>query len=208
LPEERRNQAYAYILSSPGTPAVYWPDMYDWQRGDLIRQLIRLRKEAGIKADSEIRFHPQYSGMVATTTGTLKSLVIALDSDLTKLPQSLGQPALAADGDKIRVWSTPAEQSLIGVHFNCDYADTRFGQTVYAVGSSIELGAWDPRHAIALTHNPQENRWTRVIDLPAKQVIEWKCILRNKELPDTVRWQPGPNVSFTSGEASVTRGTF
>ncbi|WP_419709335.1 glucan 1,4-alpha-maltotetraohydrolase domain-containing protein [Pseudomonas sp. NFX224] len=208
LPEERRNQAYAYILSSPGTPAVYWPDMYDWQRGDLIRQLIRLRKEAGIKADSQIRFHPQYYGMVATTTGTLKSLVIALDSDLTKLPQSLGQPALAADGDKIRVWSTPAEQSLIGVHFNCDYADTRFGQTVYAVGSSIELGAWDPRHAVALTHNPQENRWTRVIDLPAKQVIEWKCILRNKEPPDAVRWQPGPNVSFTSGEASVTRGTF
>lgn len=33
LPEERRNQAYAYILSSPGIPSVYWPDMYDWPRG-------------------------------------------------------------------------------------------------------------------------------------------------------------------------------
>jgi alpha-amylase len=174
----------------------------------LIRQLIRLRKEAGIKADSEIRFHPQYSGMVATTTGTLKSLVIALDSDFTILPQSLGQPALAADGAKIRIWSTPAEQPPIGVHFNCDYAPTAFDQTVYAVGSSLELGAWDPRHAIALTHNPQENRWTRVIELPAHQLVEWKCIMRNSNSPDSVRWQPGPNVSFTSGEASVTRGTF
>lgn len=208
LPEVRRNQAYAYILSSPGTPAVFWPDMYDWQRGELIRRLIRLRKDAGIKADSGIDFHTQYSGMVATTTGTRKSLVIALDSDLTKLPEGIGQPALTWDNDKIRIWSTPAAQPLIGVHFNCDYAETMFGETVYAVGSSLELGAWDPRHAIALTYNPQESRWTRVIDLPANQSIEWKCIMRNNDTPDIVRWQPGPNVRFTSGAASVTRGTF
>ena len=33
-------QAYAYILTSPGTPVVYWSHMYDWGYRDFIRQLI------------------------------------------------------------------------------------------------------------------------------------------------------------------------
>ncbi|KAA0959621.1 glucan 1,4-alpha-maltotetraohydrolase domain-containing protein [Pseudomonas sp. ANT_H12B] len=208
LAEALRNQAYAYILGTPGTPAIYWPDMYDWQRGDLIRQLIAIRKEAGIKADSPIRFQPQYSGLVATTTGTRKSLVIALDSDLTKLPQRLTQQALTWDGGKIRIWTTAPEQPPVSVRFTCDYASTYPGQNVYAAGSSLELGAWDPGHAIALTRNSQENRWIGAIDLPANQGIEWKCIVRSNEPSDPVRWQPGPNVSFISGAVSETRGTF
>ena len=208
LPEERRNQAYAYILSSPGTPAVYWPDMYDWQRGELIRQLIKLRKEAGIRADSPIRFQPQYSGLVATTTGARNSLVVALDSDLQKLPQELTDPALTWDNGKIRIWRTTPQQPPVSVQFTCDYAMTYPGQTVYAVGSSLELGAWDPAHAVALTNAPLENQWRGAINLPAKQDIQWKCIVRNNDASGAVRWQPGPNVSFTSGAVSQTRGTF
>jgi len=206
--EVLRNQAYAYILSTPGTPTVYWPDMYDWQRGDLIRQLIDIRKEAGIKADSPIRFQPQYSGLVATTTGARKSLVIALDSDLTKLPQGLTQQALTWDGGKIRIWSTAPEQPPVSVRFTCDFATPLPGQNVYATGASLELGAWDPGHAIALTHNPQANRWTSDIELPVKQGIEWKCIVRSNDPSAAVHWQPGPNVSFTSGAVSETRGAF
>ncbi|WP_219096501.1 glucan 1,4-alpha-maltotetraohydrolase domain-containing protein [Pseudomonas sp. UMAB-40] len=208
LPEERRNQAYAYILSSPGTPSVYWPDMYDWQRGDLIRQLIKFRKEAGIKADSPIRFQPQYSGLVATTTGARKSLVIALDSNLTKLPPGLSDPVLNRDDGKIRIWSIAAEHLPVSVRFTCDYATPQPGKTVYAVGSSLELGAWDPRHAVALNRSPAQNQWSGSIDVPADQGIQWKCIERNNDSSDAVRWQPGPNVSFTSGTESETRGTF
>ncbi|MGV8888458.1 MAG: glucan 1,4-alpha-maltotetraohydrolase domain-containing protein [Pseudomonas sp.] len=208
LPEERRNQAYAYILSSPGIPSVYWPDMYDWPRGDLIRQLIKIRKDAGIKADSPIRFQTQYSGLVATTTGARKSLVIALDSDLTKLPPGLTQPALAWDDGKIRVWSTAPEHQPVSVHFTCDYATTYPGQKVYAVGSSLELGAWDPGHAIALTYQLHENHWSGSIDLPAKQDIEWKCIVRSDDPSGGVRWQPGPNVSLTSEMGRITGGAF
>jgi alpha-amylase len=208
LPEERRNQAYAYILSSPGTPAVYWPDMYDWQRGNLIRQLIKIRKEVGIKADSPIRFQPQYAGLVATTTGARKSLVIALDSDLTKLPLGLADPVLTWDDGKIRIWSIAAEHLPVSVRFTCDYATSLPGKTVYAVGSSLELGAWDPVHAVALTNTSPQNRWSGSIDVPAQQVIQWKCIERNNDSSGTVRWQPGPNVSFTSGTDHETRGTF
>jgi alpha-amylase len=76
------------------------------------------------------------------------------------------------------------------------------------VGSSLELGAWDPGHAVALNYKPEENRWTGSIDLPAQQGIEWKCIVRGNDPTSAARWQPGPNVSFTSGAANQTRGTF
>jgi alpha-amylase len=71
------------------------------------------------------------------------------------------------------------------------------------VGSSLELGAWDPRHAVPLEGS--NNRRSSVIQLPAQQQVEWKCMVRRQDSPE-IRWQPGPNVSFTSGTANETTG--
>ena len=76
-------QAYAYILTSPGTPVVYWSHMYDWGYRDFIRQLIQVRRAAGVRADSAISFHSGYSGLVATVTGSQQTLVVALNSNLS-----------------------------------------------------------------------------------------------------------------------------
>ncbi|MCF4998617.1 DUF1921 domain-containing protein [Pseudomonas syringae] len=203
LVEARRNQAYAYILASPGTPTVYWPDMYDWQRGDLIRKLIALRKTAGIRADSAIRFHTQYSGLVASVAGTRTTLVIALDSDLQRLPQGQPTPTLEWDNGAIRIWATAAEPATVKVRFNCDNARPQPGESIFAVGSSLELGVWDPRHAIALTANGE--RWSTVVEMPDSQLIQWKCIARGQS-PDAVRWQADPDVSFSSGPSVETNG--
>lgn len=199
------NQAYAYILSSPGTPTVYWAHMYDWQRDELIRRLITLRKDAGIRADSPIRFHPHYSGLVATTSGSRKTLVIALQSDLQQLPQGMQAPALEWDNGTIRIWSTSAEPPQVSVNFHCDNAGVQPGESAFAVGSSLELGAWDPRHAVPL--NGSNNRWSTVIQVPAQQQLEWKCVVRRQHSSE-IRWQPGANVSFTSGTANETIGRF
>ncbi len=115
---------------------------------------------------------------------------------------------LTWDDGKIRIWSIAAEHLPVSVRFTCDYATSQRGKTVYAVGSSLELGAWNPRHAVALTHLPAQNQWNGSIDVPANQDIQWKCIERNNDLSDAVRWQQGPYVSFTSGTESETRGTF
>jgi alpha-amylase len=61
---------------------------------------------------------------------------------------------------------------------------------------------------VALNRSPAQNQWSGSIDVPADQGIQWKCIERNNDSSDAVRWQPGPNVSFTSGTESETRGTF
>jgi alpha-amylase len=49
-------QGYAYILTHPGTPCVYWPHYFDWGN-DLqskIKTLISLRKEKGITSTSPV----------------------------------------------------------------------------------------------------------------------------------------------------------
>ncbi|WP_262136052.1 glucan 1,4-alpha-maltotetraohydrolase domain-containing protein [Pseudomonas sp. Marseille-Q5117] len=206
LAEERRNQAYAYILSSPGTPTVYWPDMYDWNRGPLIRQLIKLRKNAGVRADSPIRFHTRYSGLVATISGSRKSVVIALGSDLERLPTELEKPALEWDAGAIRIWSVAAHAAPVSLRLNCDNAHPQRDESVYAVGSTLELGAWDPRHALALSAS--DGRWSASIEIPARQAIEWKCIVRSSDPSGVVYWQANPNTSVTTGTVSETTGRF
>jgi Starch binding domain. len=61
---------------------------------------------------------------------------------------------------------------------------------------------------VALTNTPPQNQWSGSIDVPAKQDIQWKCIERSNDSSGAVRWQPGSNVSFTSGTDIETRGTF
>jgi alpha-amylase len=56
FPSNKVEQGYAYILTHPGTPTVYWPHYFDWG-SDLqnkIRTLIQLRKEKGITSTSSI----------------------------------------------------------------------------------------------------------------------------------------------------------
>ncbi|WP_218191733.1 MULTISPECIES: glucan 1,4-alpha-maltotetraohydrolase domain-containing protein [unclassified Pseudomonas] len=205
LPDPLVNLAYAYILSSPGTPTVYWPHMYDWQRDQLIRQLIKLRKSAGIRADSPIRFNTAYSGLVATTQGVRGTLVIALKSDLQQLPQGKDAPTLNWDNGDIRIWSGPVEPATVAVNVHCDNANPQPGESVYAAGSSLEFGAWDPQHAIALTLN--NKRWSTTVEVPGQQQLEWKCIVRG-QAPTAVYWQAGANNAFKSGAVSDTVGRF
>ncbi|QDH63340.1 glucan 1,4-alpha-maltotetraohydrolase domain-containing protein [Pseudomonas azotoformans] len=206
LADPQRNIAYAYILLSPGTPTVYWPDMYDWGRGDLIRKLISLRKDAGIRADSPISFQTHYSGLVATLQGSRKRLLIALDSDLSKVPEGFS-PALFADGQRIRSWQAAPAPSDTTTTLHCDNVRPGLGQAVYAVGSPIELGAWDPAHAIPLQPGAS-NRWSGTVVWPTQQHIEWKCLIRSLSNVNEVYWQDGLNTQFTTGAASETVGRF
>ncbi|MET0612017.1 MAG: glucan 1,4-alpha-maltotetraohydrolase domain-containing protein, partial [Pseudomonas caspiana] len=209
LEEEKRNQAYAYILSSPGTPTVYWPDMYDWPRGALIRQLIKLRREAGVKADSPIIFQSNYSGLVAKTTGTKQTLLIALNSDLKNTDVSAAHNlALESDGGKIRIWRTNTPAATITMRLICDQGQTQPGESVYAVGSNLELGNWQPVHAVRLTDASQYPRWQGQVSLPANTRYEWKCIVRDERDPAKVRWQSSPNTVFDAKADGVTTGGF
>ena len=50
----RPGQAYAYILTHPGLPSVYWKHYFDWgpELQNKIRALINARKVAGVTSGS------------------------------------------------------------------------------------------------------------------------------------------------------------
>ena len=48
-------QAYAYILTHPGIPCVYWKHYFDWKHGDEIKKLVKARKYAGVNSGSFIK---------------------------------------------------------------------------------------------------------------------------------------------------------
>ena len=72
-------QAYAYILTHPGVPSVYWKHYFDW--GNDLRQrikaLINARKVAGVNAGSVV--HLQHN---ARAKGVYAALVVGLPGEL------------------------------------------------------------------------------------------------------------------------------
>ncbi|MFI5297930.1 MAG: alpha-amylase family glycosyl hydrolase [Polyangiales bacterium] len=72
-PMEFKSKAYAYVLSMPGTPSVYWPDVFDWGGEEEIRALIAARRRAGIVSDSGwidlCDAHGGFAGIVQDAAG-------------------------------------------------------------------------------------------------------------------------------------------
>lgn len=79
-----KSMAYAYILTMPGTPCVYWPDCFDWGLKEEIRRLIAARKKAGIVARSGwtdlTNRHTGFAGIVQNENGE-ETLAVSIGSD-------------------------------------------------------------------------------------------------------------------------------
>ncbi|MFH1618838.1 MAG: alpha-amylase C-terminal beta-sheet domain-containing protein [bacterium] len=54
FPADRVMRGYAYILTHPGIPCVYWPHFFDWGLREELKNLMRLRKAAGITSASRV----------------------------------------------------------------------------------------------------------------------------------------------------------
>jgi glycosidase len=65
-PSGFKSAAYAYILSMPGVPCVYWPDCFDWGFEKQISALISARQRAGIRANAEwVDLSAEHGGFAA-----------------------------------------------------------------------------------------------------------------------------------------------
>lgn len=72
-------QGYAYILTHPGVPCVFWKHYFDWglELRDKIKALINSRKVAGVHAGS--RVHTQHN---AREKGVYAALVVGRNGEL------------------------------------------------------------------------------------------------------------------------------
>ncbi|HEY7156816.1 MAG TPA: alpha-amylase C-terminal beta-sheet domain-containing protein [Gemmataceae bacterium] len=93
--------AYAYVLTHPGVPCVFWPHYFDWgpYTRERIDKLIKVRRDNGIQARSPVDIREAKPGLYAA----LVDQKVAV-----KLGSADWSPGdgwrLAVDGDKFAVW--------------------------------------------------------------------------------------------------------
>ena len=67
FPSDRVGLGYAYVLTHPGTPTVYWPHYFDWGPAlrDQIRALVRVRRQQGVTSTSRVEVKAAEAGRYA-----------------------------------------------------------------------------------------------------------------------------------------------
>ncbi|WP_229428933.1 glucan 1,4-alpha-maltotetraohydrolase domain-containing protein [Massilia sp. ST3] len=72
-------QGYAYILSHPGIPTVYYPHIYNWNLKTPIKALMAARKAAGVHSTSAVAIQQATQGLYAAiVTGSTKQLAMKI----------------------------------------------------------------------------------------------------------------------------------
>ncbi|KAH7040448.1 glycoside hydrolase family 15 protein [Microdochium trichocladiopsis] len=106
------------------------------------------------------------------------------------------KPTVSATGTPTQTGCPVA--TAVAVTFTVKKATT-FGQTVKIVGSSANLGSWDPTKAVALSANQYTSSnpiWSGTLNLSAGQSFQYKYIVVNTD--GTVTWEADPNRSYTA----------
>lgn len=75
FPSDKVMQGYAYILTHPGIPCVYWVHFYDWGHAAAIKSLMAARKEKGVTSTSAVSIvaadTSKYAAIITGNTGKL-----------------------------------------------------------------------------------------------------------------------------------------
>jgi alpha-amylase len=101
FPGETVSMGYAYILTHPGTPCVFWPHFFDWgqETRQRIERLLLLRKYCGIHSRSHVDIKEANRGLYAAIIDGKVAM---------KLGRRGWSPGggwhLALDGDRFAVW--------------------------------------------------------------------------------------------------------
>ncbi len=105
-------QAYAYILTHPGVPCVYWKHYFDWgpDLRNKIRALVNARKVAGVHSGSELQMQDHarargvYAARVSGRSGDLFVRVGGSDADWQPSDSGFADYREYATGAGWRVW--------------------------------------------------------------------------------------------------------
>jgi alpha-amylase len=95
-------EGYAYILSHPGIPTVFYPHIYNWNLKTQIAALMAARKNAGVNSTSAVAIQQATQGLYAAIiTGTTHQLAMKIG------PNSWSPGAgwtLQTSGNNYAVW--------------------------------------------------------------------------------------------------------
>ncbi|MBW3623340.1 MAG: alpha-amylase [Armatimonadetes bacterium] len=105
-------QAYAYILTHPGVPCVYWKHYFDWGSGlrEKIRALVNARKVAGVHSGSALDLQENarekgvYAARVTGKKGELYVRIAGSDGDWQPASSGYRDYREYATGAGWKVW--------------------------------------------------------------------------------------------------------
>ncbi|SEU16750.1 glucan 1,4-alpha-maltotetraohydrolase domain-containing protein [Stigmatella erecta] len=104
FPSDKVMQGYAYILTHPGVPCVYWVHFYDWGHGPAIKTLMSIRKSKGVHSSSAVSIQvadsSRYAALITGTNGTVAMKI----GPGTWSPSGTGW-TLATSGTNYAVWT-------------------------------------------------------------------------------------------------------
>jgi alpha-amylase len=96
-------QGYAYILTHPGIPTIFYPHVYNWNLRSPILALINARKSAGVNSTSPVAIQSAVSGLYsAIITGTKGKLAMKIGPNSWS-PSGSGW-VLLTSGNNYAVW--------------------------------------------------------------------------------------------------------
>ncbi|MDD4004776.1 MAG: alpha-amylase C-terminal beta-sheet domain-containing protein [Elusimicrobiaceae bacterium] len=102
----QRMMGYAYILTHPGVPCVFWPHLFDWGESckNKILKLVGIRKEAGITATSPVEIIKAEKNLYAAViTGRKRKIALKLGSSWDWSPGP-GWTAVES-GENYAIWA-------------------------------------------------------------------------------------------------------
>jgi alpha-amylase len=103
-------QVYAYLLTQPGVPCVYWKHYFDWGKPlqNKIKSLIAARKAAGVHSGSQVHFQQNARNqgiLAAVVEGHRGRLFVRIgDGDWQPSDSGFQNYRMYADGNGWRVW--------------------------------------------------------------------------------------------------------
>jgi alpha-amylase len=102
FPGAKVQQGYAYLLTHPGVPCVFWSHYFEWggQAREVIARLMQLRREAGLHADSTPDIREAAPGLYAATIDGRVAVKLG-----TRGWWPGGGWRLVVDGERFAVWA-------------------------------------------------------------------------------------------------------
>lgn len=95
-------QGYAYILTHPGTPTVFWDHVFEWKNlKDPILRLMQLRVRCGLNCRSEVKIQRAEGNLYAACVGD--SLMMKIGPGHWE--PDMGQWQMAESGPEWAVWT-------------------------------------------------------------------------------------------------------
>lgn len=178
VPCDKVMQGYAYVLTHPGVPSVYYAHVYNWGLKNDIKALIDARKAAGITSTSSVSIQRATTGLYAAiVTGTNYQLAM-------KIGPNAWDPGsgwmVVASGTNYAVWKNVSSPTCTNnVPFTITNANTTMGGSCSALppSESTTLGAdWSATKTVFSLWSPDKTDVKLLLDgvpYPMKRVADY-----------------------------------